>query len=727
MRRLVLLVVALVLGVATPVGADVGLDNRQVGRFGVGVAGTRVHEYGTGTDHVADTASEFAAGTITGTGIVEGDAVVADEQWWNDDYDERVCRTVTGSSGLAAYPVRVVIDTSTSTGIEGLRVVPHTDPADAAVPLPVYVESGFGTPSTVVWFRTPLTGGGQTFCFYSDGPDPSMSSELAVFDFTGTGQVVRYFAMNTKYDGSGGTNGQAAVTAYVDGTVVSFNGSSYTIDAGVTQVLSGVTVDSVVTSTAPVDISGVAEGTDSFVPEAFADHTFSFPTERYTEVFTVRSPFGSTSIQVLINGAVVDTVPVTPAASTIRLPYDGGATFVTLRSVDGTDFLAVHEPDNHQDVFPGVPWFGDTLYGVASEQLYVGSDTFQNVSWVRQGGATGTFAIGPDDTDIVSGNGPGRGNGLAYALTGSSRFAAIQQRDDNGTESTSFLPARLLSRTFRMPVTASYITVACPTPGTTISFNGGAAQACNGAGVGNWWTGVGTYAAGTSIEASAPVFTFFESRTGADERNVYGPKAHIPYLRSSADTAFTFDPCFVWESPVFPVAGVMGLTESDAVGVDGVRVEVAFDGGAYGPLPTPFLDYSIDGASTARLRVEACGADRRLDAVGFESDLPESDGVSTATTDGPLLRVYPAFAGWNQVVAGAHTGVDTFDLGTDAGSDQVVATGGVLTSPSPAFVATAYSIDLDDLTPQTATLELEIRSEGSGVAVTNLHEVRITS
>jgi len=98
----------------------------------------------------------------------------------------------------------------------------------------------------------------------------------------------------------------------------------------------------------------------------------------------------------------------------------------------------------------GVPWFNDTLYGVASNNLNLGALTNTTVSWVRNDGSTQpTQAVSQNALTVVGGNGA-FGNGRSYAITGDgSYFHAAQQADNDGTEVTSFLPERLLSQTYR--------------------------------------------------------------------------------------------------------------------------------------------------------------------------------------------------------------------------------------------------------------------------------------
>lgn len=707
---------------ASPVAANVLLENYQEAAFGGSIAGTEVYEYGTGTQHRFDDAADFASGTRAGDALAVGDTVTLSNAplgWWHEDWASRQCVDVSASSAIAQYPFRVVVDTSSGTA-EDVRVVAATNPAASAAPLPHYVESGYGTANTIVWFRAPATVAASRFCVYFDSiAEPSTSNDIAPFAYD-SGQTVSYYTMLDSYRGNG-VNSAVTVVSYSDSNVVSDGTTTVTLNTGQMATFTGLDEQAIITATGPIDGSANRASKDALVPEGFADSQFSFPTSRYVERFWVRSPHQTTTIDVLVDGVVLQSVLVTPGMGAVEITQQAGSgnAYVSLRST-GADFLAIHAATNDQDIGIGVPWFGDTMFGVGSTRFQAGTTADTTVSWFDSTGASGTDTVTTSTLWRQTGNGS-YGSGPAHAISSANYFVAWQQADSNGTEVTSFLPERLLAQTYRIPVTTSrYVTVACPVPGTLVTLNG-TTRTCNGTGVGHTFFGYGSLAAGSLLTADHPVFVYYE--TSADEHNLFGPKSAIPYMRSQqavlGPVEALGEPCGSWTSPTVATSGVFGLTSIDLVGATTESFEVSFDAGAFGPAAS-FVDYAFDNASTAQIRVTWCGGGSTLSLVGIESDLTEvatgQFGSSIVAVDvaGPALRVYPTLStSW---LAGTNaTGGADFEIDTDQSPVQVTAAGGAITNASPTFASRPYTVSIDASGPQTSSIDLTLFDDGSSV------------
>jgi len=745
----------------TPADALVRIENFVEASFAPNPGGIEVYAYKSGVDNVAD----FATGTHTATADNAGTLQLDPTSfWWDTDWKQRQCFTINSPAALGAYQARFAVDTSASASDgSDIRVV-----ADTTGPLLTSFSHGpFTDMESLVFARIePLPAGTSTYCVYFDNPTAaSISNETATFAAM-PGQLLNYYTMLPSYAG-GALNRQVSVIAYTANTTVSDGTTSVTLGAGGTAIFTNVGPNTVITADGPIEAQFDRPSKETLIPETFADSQFSFATSRYFERFYVRAPFAPTTIEAIANGVVVASVLVTPAMGTVTInpaaaaPTQGG-TYVTLRSTDGTDFIAVQSATNGGDILVGVPWYGDTLYGVASTRLTLAAPAPTTVSWIRDnGGANPAQPIATNTLTFVAGNGA-LGNGAAYAITGGTYFAAAQQADGNGRESSAFLPERLLSATYRLPIRADYIAVACPVVGTMVSLNGGAPTVCAGTGVGRWYSGFGNFAPGTTVTADQPIYAYIQARISNDEHNLLGLKASIPRVPGLTVTAGAVENlgpfCGSWTSNAYATGGVFGLADFAATAPPGTTAtfQISTDGsGFYGPdgtAATSFADgsivpYAADNVASLVLQLELCTSDATVTPsvtlASIESALPELvldvsnrapvsvDSSSVAVTQN-ILRVYQAQAGaWSGAVdyrSGTNLAALNATFSTDHPSVQVTAAAGVIAAPGPAFVHSPtmpYSVAVThDKTPgPNSTVEivlvdtLGVRLE-AGVVVT---------
>ncbi len=707
-----------VLLVAGPALADVEIQNRMVAEWTGNDTGVSIYPYGSGQQHVADFSTGTHSGTVNNAGSLELGGPSGD--WWDTAWSKRQCFDVKSSDAVAEYPLRFEVDTSgTTSDGDDIRVVE----AVTNTLLTSYSEGLFPDAASVVWAQAePLPAGVSSYCVYFENSSaPDVSDEVGTFTYS-TGQAIKYYTMFDIYNGAG-DDSRVTVRSYSANNSVTADGSApVVLGVGGTATFSGLDKDSVITATGPISASYDRPSREALVPESFADTQFSFPTHRYVERFWIRSPHGNTTVEAVANGAVIASIPVGPGSGSVELVAPGvGTQFVSLRSTDGTKFLAAHSGTNDQDSMIGIPWFNDTLYGVASNNLNMAALTNTTVSWVRNDGVTQPVqAISQNAMTVVGGNGA-YGNGRSYAITGNGTYYhAAQQADNDATETTSFLPQRLLSETYRLPINARYYTIACPVVGTSITVNGVAAGTCNGVGVGHFYGGFGNHPAGTLIESDHPVFVYFEGLTSRDETNIFGAKGAIPYVEEhkwAADPVEMLPPqCGTWLSAPMASSGVFGLVTIDASLPAGTSAayQVSTDGSAFygvdGTTATSFSDgdimpYLADGASTIQFRIELCTTDMALtpsvasfsvecDLIEVVSNVSNVDSLSVAssatTTTSPLLRVYQrtpdVWQAWLEHAGGANLAATDVTFTTDTPTTQVSVLSGVVSDPRPPFI-----------------------------------------
>ena len=751
MKRISFPFIALVIAfVALPVGASSLVVNYMSASFDADtVEGQRFFAYGSGTDHLYDDDAGFDLGTLTGDAKVTGGAIQlgsGGSDWWDATWQRRHCFEVSAETSLTSYPIHLGADT-TGLAADDVRVVA----LGASTPIPHYMESGRGTDFTSVWINQPIGPTAITYCVYFDAepaqPSTGLTDESSIFVYA-PATTVNYYVLGDAYDGSLNAAGSLDVISYTDDTVVTHGTDTATVNAGSIERFTGVDGSSVFTATGPIDGSYNLTNKTELIPESQAASSFTFPTNRNTQSFWIRSPFGVVDVEAVSNGAVIDTVTVGPGDGSVNVAAqpapDGG--YITLRSSAATpiDFLAAHETTVNYDYFPGVPWFGDDLYGVGSTRVYIGGPTATTFDYRRQTGATGSGAVSLSAITRFTGL-PSRGDGEAFAIEpNGSALAAIQQADSNGHESTSFFPQRMLSRTYRFPIDYTYITVACPRPGMTLWFNG-VASTCNGSGVGGYRTAFATAPAGMLLEADEPIYAYYESASGSDERNLYGYKGFTPYAGdvvatpSAVEVAGT-NLCAEWTSDTFTIDGVMGLSwlETSLAPTGSISYLISFDGGAFagpdGTAATSFhstepvgvsdgtswLPFNTDSATTAQIHVSFCGAEGdEISRIGFESDLAEVFNADSLSASGPtmLLRAYASSPSATQRVHhNTSSGQTDYRLRVDVGGladdgTQIQATTGTVTNPATPYTADRYNVLLDSATTQNAQLTFTVVHE----------------
>lgn len=751
-RRVIASMVLIVALLVTPAQASVDMQNFMTADVTNASSGFGVYQYQTGVQASGD----FATGTHNGTVEYAGALELAPMApgWWDLSWLRRQCFDVNSPTALAEYPIRLEVDTtgSSSTGAD-IRVLVGTSGAQ----LPSFSEGPFTSTASVVWAKVaPLPIGVTTYCVYFDNTAATdVSSENSVFVPTAA-QPVRYYTMLDTYN-----NTRLQIVSYVANNTVSDGATTVVLGVGGTHTFNGTNRQTVITATGPIEGSADVNGVETILPESFAHSEFVFPITRGTNGAWVRSPFGPTTIDAIVNGAVINSVAITPAMGSVWLAGDFASDdTLIVRSTDGTDFLAMFKSTANNDVGPGVHNYGDPIYGVRSRWIYTGAIGTANIT-VRGSDGTNITATASDTATHVTNNAAdGRGNGTAFEITSDGPpIASYQYADANGSEVTALYPTRRLGETWITPIRSRYITVACPTNPTTVNI-GGTNFNCTGTagGPGFAYGGLVGRPAGTVITADNPIYVYYESQARTDEHNLAGIRGGIAYVGGGgvAVTAGAVEvlpaACGNWESSPVAVTGVFGQAEVAATLPAGTSTtyQISTDGSAfYGPDGTAassFADddlvpYVADLATSISFRIEMCRAGGSTPSVtnfSAHSDLFElvgdeavTTGVSlisgAAVTSEPVLRVYQGHAGaWQGSViygGGTNLGPLVAAINTDHPTNQVFVSGGIPSSPSPVFshaTVEPYSILIDhSITPgQTSEVAVNL-TDVSGVKLEN--------
>lgn len=733
--------------IATPAYGATLIENFVRSDFNNSIEGLTAYEYRTGTSNQLD----FTTGTHSDTVEVSGDLRldVPNEPWWDTDWESRQCFEVDSATAIDAYPIQFEVNTSgTTSNGDDIRVVTGFDGAL----LDSYSQGPFPDAASSVWAKIePLPTGVSNYCVYFDNPlAASVSSENDVFDRAGLAPVSYYTLLNT-WD-----NRTLSVISYTDNNVVSDGTTTVTLNTGDVHDFANVNRDTVITATGPIEGSTDITGTESIIPESYASNEFIYPVDRGTNQTWIRSPFATTTVEAIVNDVVVNSILIAPGDGAVMLAADFiGDDTVTLRSTDGTDFLAIHKASSGSDTSLAVPWFDETVYGVRSRWILIGATEATNVALEGSNGQSLTLPVSDLAEALTSDATDARGNGTAFSLTSAGpQISAYQYADQNGGETTAFLPLSLLSTRFLLPVNTNYYTIACPVNGTSVSINGGAAQTCsstNLAAPGFLYSGLSFHPQGTRIEADNPIYVYYETDLSVDEHNLLGTRGSIPYLEeilidpSPTETIEVL--CGIWTSDVLSTSGgVFGETFAEVTVPTGTTFtyQISIDGGTFvgpdGTTATTFssgeiVDYSADFGSTFQVRVELCtdsgtstptvsslSVDHDLDTISLDLATIDQISIDSELTEQQhnLLRVYQGSSGtWNSNVAWV-SGTNIGDLwarfSTDTPTVQIEADFGTISDPSPTFthdLANPYTLFVDHLLndPGPATTELRLQSE----------------
>lgn len=659
-----LLVGACAATLARPAGAAVDVDNVVKGEVQA-ARGVQIYDYGAATDIEVDDPIGWGAGAMVDTVATPFGTLVLEqygtagpdpaEPWWDGDWRQRRCYDVanSGTQTLTEYQVRLELDTAAlitagelDADASDLRAVRWDTGTSAFVPLDLWVESwAIGSSRTPVWVQidTLPAGGSTDFCLYHNtaAPVPSASNRAATFTYSTPKPL--YYAVSASFTGSG-AGGQVDVTAYADATqIVRDNTPAASLGAGQRTSINLVRADTVVSATGPLNPVGTGRAQDILVPAAFAGTEFVLPTERNTQTWSLRSPWGTTTVQVFAGTTPLDApVTVAPGSGSVTVTRDvTGAAVARIVSTNGVPFLLTHQTGNGQDSVVAYPQTTEDTFGIFSTQQLVGVSTPGTVAISRSDNtATGAIATDPDNR-LVLGGGGGQGTGPAVRTSYGAPGGSVQQADGTGAETTMHWPRRELGDEYWLPSNTRYVAVACPIAGTQVTFGDNAPVDCTGAAPAGSFVGHALDATNLTAGSSGipvrsvggqPLYVMWERRSGLvsdEEANAAGWLQGRQYVWPPPTVAARPDEgryagVGTWESPAYDTGtdGVFGLADWIAnVTLDtGASFQVATAGSASGPwtwrgplgdpggtydpgdTPTP-VDHRHDGDRFLKVRI----------------------------------------------------------------------------------------------------------------------------
>ncbi len=771
----ILSVLAALVLVTPPAIAGLTIENHLAGELNLGTDTILMYDYENSQESLFSSSPAWALGSFKGTqdngsGALElqrygAAAPNPDTPWWDNAWSTRQCVTVTNPGPAQTNtPFRVQLDTETP--ITNLWLNPDASDLRAidsatGLPLVISVPGAVFSTTTDVWVElADAPTGDSNFCFYMGNATATSTATLY--------PKATYYAVSDAFDGSSGASGRVSAVSYADGVVVSNGSTTMTLNRGQVGIFDTMGKDSILTAYGPISTSGLASNTPPLVPESLAATEFIFAAERNTQEFWVRSPFDTAVIEVVYDNAVTQTISVAPSDGSVQVVQDNAVgNSVVLRSTNGVDFIATHKADT-TDSYVGIPWIGETIYGVQSTRMEVGASV--GGATVNILGSTGINYLDvalTANASILYDDGLPRPAGEGYAISSNLPIGANQQEDSNGSASTSFMPLSFLDSEYFAPTAFQYATFVCPTPGTTIQMDvpviGTSTYECNTTGIegspGQTNTPLSVYAAGTRFSSSARFFMYFEG-AGDDETGIFGATHDAPYEGYGFTTAFqphegAQAPDGTWTAVIDTSStGVFGLFESIARLPEGTSATIQLISGptlddadaatpvgpdgtsaTSFPVGTDIVPYAYDGDQFLKVVVSLESSNTSTPVItslriDHHLELLSIDGTATATINHPgstalstryLARVRTApgktfEAQISYVTASGLPAADQLAIRTDHPATHVaVESGSLTTAAGVAFTmdsATPFSIMYDESTAAEGSLSLTFRLQG---------------
>lgn len=496
--------------------------------------------------------------------------------WWDDDADTvtnyawryRRCFDVDNSSSaddMIQYQIYLDIDTATLvsagemlTNGDDIRFVNEDEDL-----LPYFIADDMNSTSTKIWVQIDEIPAGDTepICmYYGNTGATDASSREDVFTYDAAKPI--YYVVSDTADGS-----ITDFASYSDDNDITVSGYAGTLDAvefvSHPSAVGSLSEVSAVSVTHPINASYQSSGLDNLAPVAAAGTSFVYRTDRYTNEFSIISPWCAASLT-FENGSgnnILDTASAT--SSPFALAAGSSLTITTndtaANGLPNNDVVIIEEVGGdcpvlitHHSTTGGDSY---TMYPAANEWYGVGSGSFnvgilQDTTSVTVYKSDGT-TVGPtlyNRGDGFSINDAGsQGSEVAHRVVADKPVGAQARGDGDGGDAVTFLPVGELGYRYYVADVSQYIAVATAAGVTTTVdlYHDGtscgtgtpddtATVTPTGNFPGKVYFGSTTdgdnIPAGACIVADNPVYAYNEYSAAEDEHNLWNEKQNRQFI-----------------------------------------------------------------------------------------------------------------------------------------------------------------------------------------------------
>lgn len=335
------------------------------------------------------------------------------------------------------------------------------------------------------------------------------------------------------------TSGLSILSLY-DNNTVYVGSNSFDLDELQSTSLGSANIYDKVKMKFLANVEGNNQGGEIISPISWAGTEFYYSGLRSgVDEFCMVSPWGIANYEIYDGGILENQGTV--GSSGVCVTNDI-TTSASLRISSDIPILVSYN-GNGQDSFPMYPATSESLYGIPSNTMYVGSGPLgANVNYLFSDSSISSQSLSSYGYHNLGGNGQD-GNSPALRITSDNPIGAIQQADSDGTESSVFVPEYEFGYKFGSIFDMQYLTALSlySNANCTLYDSSGlvdmniALGLGGGNGLYKYDVNVGSdvlYLSGPwKFECDKPVWLYFEKNTpDVDETNLFGHMQMRQYI-----------------------------------------------------------------------------------------------------------------------------------------------------------------------------------------------------
>lgn len=339
-------------------------------------------------------------------------------------------------------------------------------------------------------------------------------------------EPIGYYFLNPKWVGS-----EVNIYALADNTILDINGSQQTLNEGELLTHTITAQGEFVSANKNFSVGTEENGLDMPVPTSFMGTEFLVPHVRFGHIYQLLSPQHDTQVQVSIG---TEQTNLSLLAGQV-LSFEAGDTN-NLAAVFETEhpILLTHSSDKNGDAYP-VPAAVNEVFGVRSSKAFIAAlqnDT--SITVYSNTGANQSLTLNSGEMAAINiSSSSSEGTGSAMYVNSNKPISAIQHADSDGSETSTFLSAHYFSKSFILPTSAQYVSILCGDALTELTLTSpdgevldsaectAASPAPGKAYFGSTADGI-NIERGSKVEASSPIFLYYEDASSNGERNLLG-------------------------------------------------------------------------------------------------------------------------------------------------------------------------------------------------------------
>jgi hypothetical protein len=231
-------------------------------------------------------------------------------------------------------------------------------------------------------------------------------------------------------------------------------------------------------TTNPISGTFTADNTDAIAPLAFAGREFTSYVIRGNQEFDFYAPFGTANVAIFestTSGWSLLTSTTVNSGQHVGIAEDiTDNSSLRISSTQPIIAKVYSQQGDSQLLYPTESGFNErtgeyVIHGIGSSNMYISAISNNTNITIYRSDGTQTTALLNNSNDFSyseSGSG-GQGSALAYTVVADGPIAGSSIADGDGTETVAFWGDRELSKTYVLPFSAQYLSIASPADNNT--------------------------------------------------------------------------------------------------------------------------------------------------------------------------------------------------------------------------------------------------------------------